>query len=408
MIRKHPLAAVVAAALLLPVANAAHASCGFENETPIKVLASQVSAWKAITDAMAACGNVEVELDQAFRDKQPDAFAADPATIHIGGVANTSIVPLLEADSIRPLDDLVAKHGQHLSSRELIKIDGKIMAIATMLNTQHLMYRKDILEELSLEPPGNYDGLIATANVIKDSGLIDYPLGGTYKTGWDLAEEFVNLYLGFGDDFVTEDKKPAINGETGLKTLRMMKALSDLMPPDYLEADSTTVQEQMQRGEIAMANLWASRAPAMNDPDKSQVVDLVGMDSAPRVIEAGKPATTLWWDGIVIAKNISDDEAEAAFKVALEGMDEGMVKANNNLAVWLVDGYMPPETARGAIATAVTGAIYYPSTVEMSLMHSALGDHLAGFFKGEATAEETLAAVEKAYLDAAEASGLTQ
>ena len=44
---------------------------------------------------------------------------------------------------IEDLEDLVAKHGSSLQSNQLIKVDGKIMAIAMMVNAQHLFYRED-------------------------------------------------------------------------------------------------------------------------------------------------------------------------------------------------------------------------------------------------------------------------
>ncbi len=404
MIRKF----VAAAALTLLAPWSAHAACSFENDVPLKSLTAGFEAWKAVTDAMAECGNVEAELDQEFREKQPAAFAANPALYHIGGVANATLVPLLNEGTIRPLDDLVEKYGQNLSPRQLIKIDGKVMAIAMMVNAQHLMYRKDILEELGLEAPGTYDQVLSSAAVIQDAGVVDYPLGGTYKTGWNLAEEFINMYFGFDGTFFGDDKMPSINNETGLKTLKMMKALTTYMDPEFLVADSTYVQQQFQQGKIAMANLWSSRAGAMDDPDESQVVDKVAMEAAPRITENGKPATTLWWDGIVIAKNISDEEADAAFRVAMEGLDEEMVTANNDIAVWLVDGFKPGRLAEGAIASAIAGAASYPASTEMGLMHTALGDNLADFLTGEETAEQTLADIEESYITAAKEKGLIQ
>lgn len=87
----------------------AQAACAFDNETPVSSLTAGFEAWKAVTDAMAECGNVSASLDQEFREKQPEAFAANPALYQIGGVANSTIVPLLNAGTIRPLDDLVAR-----------------------------------------------------------------------------------------------------------------------------------------------------------------------------------------------------------------------------------------------------------------------------------------------------------
>jgi len=409
MIKKNHVAAVLftaAVPLLAPLS--AEAACSFKNEVPVKSLTAGFEAWKAVTDAMAECGNVEAELDQEFREKQPAAFAANPSLYHIGGVANATLVPLLNEGTIRPLDDLVEKYGQDLSPRQLIKVDGKVMAVAMMVNAQHLMYRKDILDELGLKAPGTYDQVLSTAAVIKDAGVVDYPLGGTYQTGWNLAQEFVNMYLGFDGQFFNDDKTPNLNNDVGLKTLEMMKALTAYMDPEFLVADSTYVQQQFQQGKIAMANLWSSRAAAMDDAAESQVVDQVVMEAAPRILENGKPATTLWWDGIVIAKNISDEEADAAFRVAMEGMDEEMVGANNDVAVWLIGGYQPGRLAEGAIASAIGGAASYPAATEMGLMHTALGDNLADFLTGAETAEQTLADIEEAYITAAKEQGLVQ
>jgi multiple sugar transport system substrate-binding protein len=132
------------------------------------------------------------------------------------------------------------------------------------------------------------------------------------------------------------------------------------------------------------------------------------MAGAPLAMAGGKPATTMWWDGIVIAKNISDKEAEAAFQVALEGIDEEMVKANNNAAVWLIKGFAPGRLAQGVVETSQGGAANYPSTTAMGLMHAALGEKLADFFTGKSDAKTTLAAVEAAYLTKAKEQGLVK
>lgn len=388
--------------------SASWAACAFENTVPLKSLTAGFEAWKSATSAMAECGNFTPELDQEFATKQPAAFEASPALYQIGGVANETIVPLVNAKSIRPLDDLVAKYGQNLKPNQLIKVDGKIMAIAMMVNTQHLMYRKDILDQLGIAVPTTYDEVLAAAEKIKAAGVVEYPLGGTMKAGWNLGEEFVNMHLGMGGTLVNDDGTPAVNSEAGVKSLEMLKALSVYMDPEYLTSDSTYVQQQFQQGKIAMANLWASRGGAMDDPAESTVVGKIEGATAPLAIAGGAPATTLWWDGIVIAANISDDEAEAAFQVALEGIDTEMVKAHNDDAIWLIDGFVPGRLASGAIATATHDPVppSYPSTTAMGLMHSALGDNLAAFFTGEKSAEDTLAAVEAAYTVAAKEAGV--
>jgi multiple sugar transport system substrate-binding protein len=207
---------------------------------------------------------------------------------------------------------------------------------------------------------------------------------------------------------VNADGTPAINNEAGVATLETLKAMTAYMDPEYLTSDSTFVQQQFQQGKIAMANLWASRGGAMDDAAESQVVGKVNGAAAPAAVAGGAPATTLWWDGIVIAANISDAEAEAAFQVALEGIDTEMVAAHNDDAIWLIPGYTPGRLAGGAIATATAtpSAPSYPSTTTQGLMHSALGNQVQAFFTGEKSAADTLVAVEADYTAAAKEAGV--
>jgi ABC-type glycerol-3-phosphate transport system substrate-binding protein len=407
-LRSLSLAAVLAAAFALPAA-AQNADCAFTTDKPIKILSAGFEAWKAVTTEMAECApNLEAELDQDFRLKQPDAFAANPSLYHLGGVANETLVPLLNAGTIRPLDDLVAAYGQNLSPNQLIRIDGQIVAIGMMVNAQHLMYRSDIFEELGIAPPRTYDEMLAAAEQIKAAGKVEYPIGATMKSGWNLAQDFVNLFLGEGGELFDASGATTVNSPAGVAALETMKAMTAYMDPEFLVSDSTYVQQQFQQGKIAMANLWASRAGAMNNEAESQVVGKVAMGPAPAAEEGGKPATTIWWDGIVVAKNISDEDAEAAFRLALEGLSPDMVQENNEAAVWLVSGYEPGPLAQGTIDSLTGGAPAYPASTRMGILHTAIGNHIADFLTGAASAEDALAAVEAEYQDKAREAGLVQ
>jgi len=381
------------------------AACDFKPSSKVSLLANSFAAWKAVSDAMGECGNFEAELDAEFRKKQPDAFAANPSLYQLGGVSNGTIQPLLSAGTIRPLDDLVAKYGKDLQPNQLIRINGQIMAIAMMVNNQHLMYREDIFKSLGLEVPTTYYELLTAADKVAASGQVQYALGGTYKAGWNLAEEFVNMYMGMGGDFF-DGSKPALNNAMGIRTLEMMRNLTHYMDPEYLVADSTYVQQQFQQGKIAMAVLWATRAAAMDDAKESQVVGKVKMAAAPSPVSGALPASTLWWDGVVLAKNMTDQQADEAFQLLMEGIDREMVTNNNDAAVWLINGYKPGPMAMGAAETAENGALPYPNGIEMGLMHTALGNNVADFLTGKETAEQTLLDIEAEYTTAAKEKGL--
>jgi multiple sugar transport system substrate-binding protein len=393
---------------LLLTAGTVWAQCAELSTTPITSISAGFEAWKVVTDTMAACGNLTAELDQEFAQKQVAAMSANPSQYTIGGVANATLVPLVSDGLVRPLDDLVAKYGQNLAPNQLIEVDGQVMAIAMMINAQHLMYRKDILDDLGLEVPTTYAEVLTVAQAIQDAGVIEYPLGGTFKPGFNLGEEFVNMYLGFGGTFFNDDNTPAINNENGIATLEMLKALTAYMNPEFLASDSTVVQQEFQQGKIAMANLWASRAGAMDNAEESQVVGLIEFAAAPAAVEGGAPATTLWWDGMTIATNISDEEADAAFKLMMEGIKYEVLSANPDTAIWLSTQPIESRIATGALASLEGGAPSYPASSAMGLMHTAVGDNIADFLTGAESAEQSLADAEAAYLAAAKEAGLVQ
>ncbi len=131
---------------------------------------------------------------------------------------------------------------QQLQPNQLIKIDGKIMAIAFMANAQHLMYRKSVLEAAGIAPPKTYEDVVAAAVTLKEKGEIASPLVANFKPGWDLGEEFVNMYMGYGGEFFEAGSAaPAISGEAGMKALAMMKAMADTMAPEYMTFDTNSL-----------------------------------------------------------------------------------------------------------------------------------------------------------------------
>jgi len=282
------------------------------------------------------------------------------------------------------------------------------MAIAFMANAQHLFYRQDILDAAGVGVPTSYDEVLAAAKAIKDKGLMDYPIAGTYKAGWNLGEEFVNMYLGHGGSFFkAESAEPAINNAQGVATLNMMKALSEYMNPDFLTHDSNAVQASWEAGNVAMTNLWGSRAGAVTDGEGStaDIEKNTKFASAPTAAGGSIPSSTLWWDGFAIAKNISDADAEATFQVIMAGISPDMAKANADKANWLMAGVPARAAGVGVIATAQGAAAPYPMLPYMGTLHGAAGGELADFLQGKESAEQALADIEAAYRAAAKEKG---
>lgn len=389
----------------------AYAGCGISSGN-VSILGNEFAAIQAVAEGAKQCAGdgvtVESNLNKDYRELQVAALTANPAQYTAVTTTNAAIVPLLGDDLIRPLDDLIAKHGQNLSKNQMITVDGKVMAVAFMANAQHLFVRKDVLEAAGVDVPTTYEEVIAAGKAIKDAGLMEHPFATTSKTGWNLGEEFVNMYLGFGGEFFKPGTaEPNINNEAGIAALNTLKSLTELSNPDYLTFDSNAVQASWEAGEIAMAHLWGSRGTGLLDNEGSteEVVSNTLLVSSPTVGGGDIPASTLWWDGFAIASNISDEDAEASFLAMLNGISPEVVKANNDAAVWLVEGYEPSPASAGVFATAAGKTKPYPMIPFMGLMHTALGAELTEFLQGSESAEQALADTEAAYISAAKEKG---
>lgn len=402
---------LLASTFLVAGTAAAHAGCGIESGS-VRILGNDFAAIHAVSDRAMECAGDGVEvtknLTTEHRDIQVAALTANPSEYTSAIVANGSLVPLLNEDLVRPLDDLVAKHGQSLKKNQLITVNGKIMAIAFMANAQHLFYRKDILEKAGIEVPKTYEEVVAAAAKLEADGIMENPFAMNTKTGWNLGEEFVNMYLGYGGEFFKPGSaEPAINNEKGVATLNMLKQLMEVSNPDFLTFDSNASAALWESGKLALATMWGSRgAPILDDEGSTEeVTSNTVLAGAPTVGGGSTPASTLWWDGFTIAKNISDEDAEATFIAMVHGIQPEVLKDHNDAAVWLIEGYQPGPAAQGVAETAEAGATPYPMLPYMGLMHTALGDNLSEFLQGQESAEQALADVEAAYVAAAREKG---
>ena len=299
----------------------AMASCGIDAGR-VSIVGNEFPAIQTVAAAAAACGSDAVEVKSNLTaDHQKINLAGmqgNPAEYTTAIIANSSIIALMNDDVIRPLDDLIAAHGADIPAKQLITINGKVMAVAFMANAQTLAYRADVLKEIGVEPPKSYEEMLAAAKIIRDKGIMENPIGGAYAAGWNLAEEFVNMYIGTGGEFFTPGTaEVSINNEKGVAALEMMKSLTAYMNPDYLTHDSNGTQAEWEAGNVALMSMWGSRMGNLMDTEGSEpVVYENTMVGGPLMVgDSGVPATTLWWDGWTVAKNVSDEDASKYIRI---------------------------------------------------------------------------------------------
>ena len=387
--------------------------CGPSGKS-VRILGSDFPAIQAVagtaeSNCLGSAGEFTVNLRDNTRDMMNQALTPNPAEYTSVIVANSTLTQLMNDDLVRPLNDLVEKYGSHLKSNQLITIDGKVMAVAFMANSQHLFSRTDILKQAGVDGvPSSVEEMVAAAEKIRAAGIMEHPIAMNMKVGWNVGEVFNLFFFANGGElFKKGSAEPNVNSAAGIAALNSVKSLLEYTHPDHLSQASNETQALWEGGKVAMAIMWGSRGAAVLDDEGStaEVSSNTLLSAAPTANNGSIPAATLWWDGITIAKNIPDADAEASFAALVGGLTSDMMKEHNDKAIWLIDGFKPGPAAAGVSETAAAGAKPYPMIPYINLMHNALGSELVDFYKGNESAADALADVEAAYVTAAKGAG---
>ncbi len=407
---------VLGAAAAMMGTSAMAQSCGPDGAS-IRILASDFPAIHAVVDeAEANCGAGAGEIVRNHtteaRQIMNAALTPNPSEYSSVIVANSTLVQLMNDGLVRPLNDYVEAYGENIEPHQLITIDGNVMAIAFMANSQHMYARTDVLAEVGIdEVPSTFEEMLTAAEAIREAGIMEHPIVMNMQVGWNLGEAFNLFFLAHGGShFEPGTALPNVNSPEGVAALEMMARVVEYTNPDFLTQASNETQAVWEAGQAAMGIMWGSRGAVILDDEgaSEEVTSNTVLAAAPSVEEGGTPAATLWWDGFTIAANVPDEEAEATFAMLASGLTSDMVMGNNDDAVWLLDGFEPGPAAAGVAATAGAGAMPYPMAPQMGLMHTVIDGELSGFLQGNESAEQALTDIEEAYEAQAREAGFLQ
>lgn len=401
----------VAALATLP-SGAFAAACEVDGNGRVDVISNYFEALQVLADAMKECARPGLEIDTKLttehKSETEQAFSASSSPFDAAAVANSSITLLQAKGQLLPLNDLVDKYREkgRIEDQMLIRFGDDVMAIAFMVNAQHLFYRKDILEAHQIAVPKTYDELVAAFETLSDLPAGVVPFAAAYGNSWELGNEYVNLLIANGGElFDPATSEPAFTSPAAVEALETMGKLFPHMSPNALSMDFGDVKLQLQQGKAAFAILWGDQAATMDKSDESTVVGKVGFAPAPAMKEGGPPASTFWWDGYVIPRNL-DGDPDVTFQVLLHALSPEVVEAHNDTTLWLRSNYRPTEYTKAITETVMAGAPPYPMNPQSALAHAALGEHIPDFLVGKETAEKALADAADAYRAAARAEGL--
>jgi len=166
-----------------------------------------------------------------------------------------------------------------------VNYDGKTYGMPWILDTKYLFYNTEILEKAGIkEPPKTWDELAKDAKIIKDKGLVQYPIVWSWSQAEAVICDYVTLTAAYGGKFFDGDK-PVFDKGGSLDAVTYMadslkNGLSNPNSKEYLEED---VRKVFSAGDAAFALNWTYMYAKANDPAESKVVGKVGVVPAPGV-----------------------------------------------------------------------------------------------------------------------------
>lgn len=277
---------------------------------------------------------------------------------------------------------------------------GKTLGMPWILDTKYLYYNKAMLDKAGIKtPPASWQQVMDDAKVLKDKGIVKYPLVWSWSQAEALVCDYTTLVSGFGGSFY-QNGKLDFSTPASLKAVTLMKTsldqgLSNPASREYLEED---VRKAFSNGDAAFALNWTYMYNMANDPKQSKVAGDVGIVPAPGDTP-DKPGAVNGSMGLGIAKASQYPEEAWQYIHYLTSQPVQDKYAKLSLPVWKAS-YQDPAVAKGqesliaAADKSLNVMLSRPETADYSRLSNTLQQQLQSVLQGKATPDVALKAVD--------------
>lgn len=219
---------------------------------------------------------------------------------------------------------------------DAVSYQDKLYGMPWLNDTKYLFYNKEMLTKAGIkEAPKTWDELIADAKIIKDKGIVKYPLVWSWAQAEALVCDYTSLTGSFGGAMVDKDGKPSFTTSQNKKALDLMyQSIKDgLTNPSSLEFLEEDVRGTFSSGKAAFALNWTYMFNMANDPKESQIVGKVGIAPIPGS-DGITSASVNGGMGLSITAGSQNDEAAWTYIQYLSSKDVQKKYAKNALPIW--------------------------------------------------------------------------
>ncbi len=170
--------------------------------------------------------------------------------------------------------------------------NGKIYGLPWLMDVKYFIYNKSMLDKAGITaPPTTWEELVDQATIIKQKGIVEFPIMWSWNQKEGVVCDFTVLLFGNGGAFLDASGKPAFNNEKGVQVLTWMKKTIDdgLTNPSAISSDENAVRDNFIAGNSAFAVNWLYEYTDSNNAQMSQVVGQAAFAPMP-VYAAGSAA----------------------------------------------------------------------------------------------------------------------
>jgi len=252
----------------------------------------------------------EVPFAELFQKLLTD-WSTGTNSIDVGVFASGWGVEMVDGGLLENLDPYIAKDSK-IDLQDIApyfrefnqKIAGATHLITIDGDFQMMYYRSDILQQMGLEPPRDWDSYMAIARAthgkdLNGDGKPDYGScmfkkrnAQSYFAILSVASAFIQSKgTGEGIFFDPQTMKPKVNNEAFIKALEVYKATGQYGPKDELNQDIGDTRALVTTGRCALALDWGDIGPLSLDKGGEAIKNKMGAIIMPGTNEVLDNAT---------------------------------------------------------------------------------------------------------------------
>ena len=370
---------------------------------------------------LAKCGDVDnitvdiqlPDFTTAVESVRLALAAGGDSPFDIIHVTNPEATEFGSAGWLLPLDDLIDKYRDQYNLDDIpqsawdgAKIDGKLLGVPVIGDSQIIAYRSDLFEEFGLAVPTTYDEIITACGVLAGAPGIDLPFAIDFSADWAIEIEFLAAIRSFGGDYLNADNTPSFNSPEGVAALNKMKELGDACMGDaYLSYGYEAGAVGVENGTVAFTSMWATGMDLMSDPEATDFAEEIMYAPAAAPTEGGLLGGTAWHNYYSIAATTTGDP-DLIFRAIMEMADE--VSQTEGAQFGVVTRESVTEGVPTLVSVNITiadGVGPYENNPAIAVVQVALGNWLPFVMSGEMTPQEALDASAEEYIAEATLQG---